>query len=167
MRNKILNVILVFIMLTGVMFILTGCRNDNNKNENSKKGNEIVSELNEIVDEAIADWKKKGYGTTLSIVYIQNSLNKRDSNYVIVASGDKEFTSAPSVKKYTESNIEGYDGNSYGNMRMMEKSSNINYIVVYDSKNEEYYNVEVSFKEEKLNDAKKEYPVFSNPQELK
>ena len=171
MKNKILSIMLVFMMLIVTMFALTGCGNEDNNEESnkksSKKGNEIVSQLNGVVDDAIADWKKKEYGPTLSIVAIQNSLNKKESNYVIIASGDKKFTSAPTVKKYTESNIDGYDGKSYGNMRMMEKSSGVNYIVVYDSRNDEYYNVEVSFKEEKLNRAKKEYPVFSNAQELK
>ena len=167
MKNKILSVILVLMMLIATLLTITGCGNKESNQKTSKKGNEVVDELNEVVDDAIADWKKKGYGTTLSIIFIQNSLDKKDSNYIIVASGDKEFTSAPKFKKYTENNIDGYDGKSYGNMRMMEKSSDINYIVVYNSKNEKYYNVEVSFKEEKLNSAKKEYPVFSNAQELK
>jgi len=164
MRKKILNLVLIFTMMMGIIFILTGC---GNKDSNTSKSNNIVKDLNNIINEETSKWKDRGYGATLSVYYIQNSIDKEDLGYVIVASGDEEFTSAPDFTKYKESNIPNYDGKSYSNMRMLEENMKVSYFVVYEEKTEKYYNIEVNYEEIDLNGAKKEYPVFSNAKELK
>lgn len=159
MRNKIFSILIIAIMLVGMLFILTGCGNNDTNN--------IVKDLNNTIDEEISIWKEKGYGATLSIYYIQNSLDKKGLNYTIVTSGDKEFTSKPSFTEYKEKDIPNYDGNSYGNMRMMLEEQNIKYIICYDKTLQKYYDIEVNYEKVDLNGAKKEYPVFSNAKELK
>ena len=158
MKKKLFNLVLIFVMLVGTLFMLTGCGNS--------ESNNIVKDLNDIVNEEVAEWKEKGYGATLSVYSIQNGLDKKNLQYVIVASGDKEFTSAPEFVEYKE-DVPNYDGNSYSSMRMMEEEMNVKYCVVYAKEANKYYNVEVSYEEADLNGAKKEYPVFSNAKELK
>ncbi len=159
MKKKILSSIFIMVIMIGMLFILTGC--------GSNQSNNIISELNSIVDQAIESYKEKGHGTTLTVAYIQNSLDKKNSAYVIVASGDKEFTSAPAITEYKETGIENYDGNSYDNTRMLETDMTVNYFVVYDKTNNKYYNVKVSYKNAGTDGVTKEYPEFSDAIELK
>ena len=158
MKKKILSLGIVAVLMI-MLILLTGCGNNSS--------NTIIEELNNVVNAQIDEWKEKGYGTTLSVYAIQNGLDKNNSKYVIVASGDKEFTKAPTITKYTEKDIEGYDGNSYSQTRMMEKSNTVNYLLVFDSENNKYYNIKSDIKEVDNNGAKKEYPVFSDAKELK
>lgn len=164
MKKKIFNLVLIITMMVGVLFILAGC---GSKDSNTSKSNNIVKDLNNIVNEETSKWKDRGYGATLSVYYIQNNIDKKDLGYIIVASGDEEFTSAPDFTKYKENQIPNYDGKSYSNMRMLEKDMKVNYFVVYEEKTEKYYNIEVNYEKVDLNGAKKEYPVFSNAKELK
>ena len=158
MKKKILSLGIVAILMI-MLVLLTGCGNSSS--------NTIIEELNNVVNAQIDEWKEKGYGTTLSVYAIQNGLDKNNSKYVIVASGDKEFTKAPTITKYTEKDIEGYDGNSYSQTRMMEKSNTVNYLLVFDSENNQYYSVKSDIQEVENNGVKKEYPVFSDAKELK
>ena len=158
MKKKILSLGIVAILII-MLVLLTGCGNNSS--------NTIIEELNNVVNAQIDEWKEKGYGTTLTVYAIQNGLDKNNSKYVIVASGDKEFTKAPTITKYTEKDIEGYDGNSYSQTRMMEKSNTVNYLLVFDSENNQYYNVKSVIQEVENNGVKKEYPVFSDAKELK
>lgn len=159
MKKRILTLVLIVVMLVGMLFTLTGCGSNSSSN--------IVKDLNDTVNEEIAKWQEREYGATLSVYYIQNSLDKKELSYVIVASGDKEFTSKPDFTEYKENDIPNYDGNSYGNMRMMLEEQTVKYIIGYDKNLQKYYNIEVSYAETDLNGAKKEYPVFSNAKELK
>lgn len=159
MKNRILSLILIFIMLGGMLVLLTGCGNSNSSN--------IVKDLNNTINEEIAKWQEREYGATLSVYYIQNSLDKKELSYTIVASGDKEFTSKPNFIEYKEKDIPNYEGNSYGNMRMMLEEQNVKYIIGYDKTSQKYYNIEVNYEKVNLNGTEKEYPVFSNAKELK
>lgn len=159
MKNKILTLGLVIVMLAGMLFCLTGCGNSTSSN--------IVKDLNDTIKEEIAKWQEREYGATLSVYYIQNSLDKKELKYVIVASGDKEFTSKPDFTEYKENDIPNYDGNSYGNMRMMLEEQTIKHIIGYDKNLDKYYNIEVNYEKVNLNGAEKEYPIFSNAKELK
>ena len=159
MKNIILTLFLILIMLVGMLFLLTVCGNSISSN--------IVKDLNDTINEEITKWQEREYGATLSVYYIQNSLDKKELGYVIVASGDKEFTSKPDFIEYKENEIPNYDGNSYGNTRIMLKEQTVNYIIGYDKNSQKYYNIEVSYAETDLNGVKKEYPVFSNAKELK
>ena len=158
MKKKILSLGIVAILMI-MLVLLTGCGNSSS--------NTIIEELNSVVNAQIDEWKEKGYGTTLTVYAIQNGLDKNNSKYVIVASGDKEFTKAPTITQYEEKDIEGYDGNSYSQIRMMEKSNTVNYLLVFDSENNQYYSVKSDIQEVENNGVKKEYPVFSNAKELK
>ena len=159
MKNKILTLALIIVMFVGILFSLTGCGTSTSSN--------IVKDLNNTINEEIAKWQEKGYGATLSVYYIQNSLDKKELSYTIVASGDKGFTSKPDFTEYKEKDIPNYDGNSYGNMRMMLEEQTVNYIIGYDKNSQKYYNIEVAYEKVNLNGAEKEYPVFSNAKELK
>ncbi len=156
MKKKILSLAIIMILL-GILFILTGCGSSNN----------ITKDLNDIVNEEVTSWKEKEYARTLSVVSIQNSIDSKKMQYAIVASGDKEFTSTPDFTEYKEDGISNYNGNTYSNMRMLEKDMNVNNIVVYDRTNKKYYNIKVTYEETDLNGSKKEYPVFSDAKELK
>ena len=159
MKNKTLSLVLIFVMLIGMLFILAGC--------GSSSSNNIVKDMNDTMAEEIAKWQEREYGATLSVYAFQSDLDKKELGYVIVASGDKEFTSKPDFTEYKEKDIANYDGNSYGNMRMLLTENTVNYFIVYDKNTQKYYNIEVSYAETDLNGAKKEYPVFSNAKELK
>lgn len=158
MRKKLLGIGIILILCV-MLISLTGC-GDN-------QSNNIVKDLNDTVSEEVSDWKEKGYGATLSVYNIQNKLNKKNLQYVIVASGDKEFTSAPGITEYKESDVPNYDGNSYSIMRMLEEQMTVKHFVVYEKETGKYYDVEVSYEKADLNGAKKEYPVFSNAKEIK
>lgn len=153
MKKKILGVILV-VCLFLIMLLLTGCGN----------GNNIVNQLNNAMQQEIAGWKEQGYARTLTIAYLQGCL---DSNYVIVASGETEFISSPEITKYQEGNVPNYDGSSYSITRMMEQAYNVNYMVVLDNSTGKYYNIKISYENTDLNGIEKEYPVFSNANEIK
>ena len=153
MKKKILGVILV-VCLFLIMLLLTGCGN----------GNNIVNQLNNAMQQEITGWKEQGYARTLTIAYLQGCL---DSNYVIVASGETEFISSPEITKYQEGNVPNYDGSSYSITRMMEQAYNVNYMVVLDNSTGKYYNIKISYENTDLNGIEKEYPVFSNANEIK
>ena len=153
MKKKILGVILV-VCLFLIMLLLTGCGN----------GNNIVNQLNNAMQQEITGWKEQGYARTLTIAYLQGCL---DSNYVIVASGETEFISSPEITKYQEGNVPNYDGSSYSITRRMEQAYNVNYMVVLDNSTGKYYNIKISYENTDLNGIEKEYPVFSNANEIK
>lgn len=160
MKNKVLGLTLIVIMLTGILFVLTGCSGTNSSNN-------ISENMNIVINEELAKWQDRGYGITFTIFNIQSDLDNKEFGYKIVASGDKEFISKPDFTEYKENEISGYDGNSYSNMRMLLEEHTVNYFVVLDVNSQKYYNVEVTYAEKDLNGAKKEYPVFSNAKELK
>jgi hypothetical protein len=89
-----------------------------------------------------------------------------DGRYVIVASGDTEFKEAPDSTKYIEK-VSDYEGNSYDSFRMMESSTDVNYMVIYDSKTSKYYDVEINYEKTEFNNVEFDYPVFSNAKEIK
>lgn len=151
--NKIKYILLVLVLISGLL-VLTGCGN----------GNNIVNQLNNAMQQEIAGWKEQGYARTLTMAYIQGCL---DSNYVIVASGETEFTSSPEITKYQEVDVPNYDGSSYSITRMMEQAYNVNYMVVLDNTTGKYYNIKISYENTDLNGIKKEYPVFSDAKEIK
>lgn len=158
MKKNLLSVGVAIILII-LLACLTGCVNNTSSN--------IVKDLNDTINEEIAKWQEREYGATLSVYYIQNSLDKKELGYVIVASGDKEFTSKPDFTEYKENDIPNYEGNSYDNMRMMLSEQTVNYIIGYDKNLQKYYNIEVAYEKVNLNGAEKEYPVFSNAKELK
>ncbi|MBP3596498.1 MAG: hypothetical protein J6J60_04040 [Clostridia bacterium] len=158
MKKNLLSVGVAIILII-LLACLTGCVNNTSSN--------IVKDLNDTINEEIAKWQEREYGATLSVYYIQNSLDKKELGYVIVASGDKEFTSKPDFTEYKENDITNYTGNSYDNMRMMLSEQTVNYIIGYDKNLQKYYNIEVTYDKVNLNGAEKEYPVFSNAKELK
>lgn len=146
------------IILIGVLLIsLTGC--------GTSKYN-ISEKLNEIVKSSVDNWDKDGYAHTFSISDIQDSLNKKGYKYIIIASGDKEFTSSVSDSKYTEK-LDNYSGKLYSNGRMMEKDMEINYCLILDQESGKYYNIKISYKTYNLNGSEKEYPYFEDEKEVK
>lgn len=163
--KKIGSLILVLVILSGVVLALTGCGNDNDKAGKSDN-NKLIDDLNEIISDEISSWEEQGFSRTLTVTYIQSCIDYDDLQYEIVASGDEEFTEAPDFTEYEE-DVPDYSGNSYSQLRMIEKSSNINYFVVYDKNKEKYYNVKVSIEETEFHSVKKAYPVFSEAKELK
>ena len=151
--KKIKYILLAIVLISGLL-VLTGCGN----------GNNIVNQLNNAMQQEIAGWKDQGYARTLTMTYLQGCL---DSNYVIVASGETEFTSSPEITKYQEGNVPNYDGSSYSITRMMEQAYNVNYMAVLDNSTGKYYNIKISYENTDLNGIEKEYPVFSDAKEIK
>lgn len=158
MKNKILSIVII-LFLIGMVFVLTGCGN--------KQSNNIVNELNSVVNEDVAKWQERQYATTFTVFNIQSGLRSKDLQYIIVASGDKEFTSAPDFLEYKEKDIPNYDGTSYSYMRMLEETNTVKHFVVFEPTSKKYYDVEVNYAESKINGIGHEYPVFSNAKELK
>lgn len=157
MKNKLLLIGIIVILIV-MLVALAGCGN------NTK--DEMVDKLNEVVKTSVDKWQERGYGATFSLAGIQNSLEDKKYNYVIIASGDSEFTNAPKDTKYTES-ISNYSGTAYSNARMLEKELSVKNCIILDVELGKYYNVEVTYKTTKLNDIDKEYPYFQNAKELK
>lgn len=151
--KKILSILLISVFAIA----LVGCEESSSK---------ISSKLNEIVKSGVDASKKDGFGHTFSISDIQRSLIDEGYKYTFIASGDKEFTTAPDEKKYTE-NLNGYSGELYSYSRMMEKDMNVNYCIVLDQESGKYYNVKISYKTYDLNGSKKEYPYFEDDKLLK
>ena len=147
MKNKILLFIIGIISLT-----LVGCSSSSN----------IAKEMNKVVDDSVSKWEEKGYAHTFSLSDIQSDL---DGKYIIIASGDKEFTKAVSNTSYTEK-VSDYDGNTYTYTRMMEKDMNVNYCLVLNKDNNKYYNIKITYKTINLNGVEKEYPYFENEKEI-
>ena len=156
--NKKILIIGFTLMLAIILITLTGC--------GSTKST-IVEDLNGVVNDEVAEWKAKEYESTLSVYNIQSMLKKKNLQYIIVASGDTEFTKTPEIAEYKEKDIPNYSGKSYDNLRMLEEDMNVKHIVVYENNTQKYYDVEVKYEKADLNGAKKEYPVFSNAKELK
>ncbi len=156
--NKKILIIGFTLILAIILITLTGC--------GSTKST-IVEDLNGVVNDEVAEWKAKEYGSTLSIYNIQYMLKNKNLQYTIVASGDTEFTKTPEITEYKEKDIPNYSGKSYDNLRMLEEDMNVKHIAVYEIETQKYYDVEVKYEKADLNGAKKEYPVFSNAKELK
>ena len=156
--NKKVLIIGFALILAIILITLTGC---------GSKKSKIVDDLNGVVNDEVAEWKKKEYGSTLSIYNIQNMLKDKKLQYTIVASGDSEFTKTPEITEYKEEDVPNYSGKSYDNLRMLEEDMNVKHIAVYEIETKKYYDVEVKYEKADLNGAKKEYPVFSNAKEIK
>ncbi len=153
-QTKFFKYILLTLTLIIGLVILTGCG----------KADTIVAQLNSEIKEDVAKWQEQGYARTLTMTYLQGGL---DSNYVIVASGDTEFTSSPNITKYQENDVPNYEGNSYSITRMMSKDYDVNYLVVLDRNTGKYYNIKITYENTDLSGVEKEYPVFSDAKEIK
>ncbi len=152
MKKKLLSILLLGVLIIG----LTGCGTSSN----------ISEKLNEIVNDSVSKWEKDGYAHTFSFSDIQDSLNKKGYKYTIIASGNKEFTSAVTLTKYSEK-LDNYSGNLYSSGRMLEKDMEVNYCLVLDVESGNYYSVSINYKTTDLNGAKKEYPYFEDETLLK
>lgn len=159
MKNRILSIGIILVLI-GMMFILTGCGGD-------KQSNNIVKDLNDTISEDVAKWDERDYATTFTVYNIQSKLKSRNLPYIIVASGNQEFTSAPDFLEYKEKDIPNYSGESYSIMRMLEKNNTVNHFVVYEPVSQKYYDVEVTYETSDINGIAHEYPAFSNAKELK
>ena len=143
------------VLLLAVVFVLTGCGSTN----------KLVTALNSVVDDTVKEWKNKGNVTVITISGIQGDLSKIDGNYNIIATGDKPFERSSLSTIYT-TDVEAYSGNTYGTIRAMLSENKINYVMVYDSSTNKYYNIEIDYKTVKINEVKEEYPHFSNASEI-
>lgn len=161
MSKKFVKFLLFVFLLGGILLVLTGC--DKKDEDSDSKSNNIANAINDVVQKSVNKWESQGYASTFTLSSIQSSL---DENYVIIASGDMEFTNAPNEKKYSEY-ISDYTGNSYSNTRMLEKEFNVEHCVVLDVKSKKYYDLQIEYKTKMLNDVEKEYPIFKNAKQLK
>lgn len=152
MKKKIL---LIAVLFLGATFMLTGCGSTN----------KLVTALNKVVDNTVESWKEKGNVTTITISGIQGELSNINENYYIIATGNKEFEKSAISTIYT-TDIDDYKGVTYGSIRAMLSENDVNYAMVYDSEENAYYNIEISYKTVKINDTEKEYPHFSNASEI-
>lgn len=157
MKTKLSRILMLIVILIIGLLILTGCGTSNT----------IVDNLNNVVDSELAEWQEQGYGRSFTMYLMQQGLSSINPAYVIVASGEKEFTVAPDITEYEEGEIANYEGTGYSYTRMMEGSSAATNLVILDTTTKKYYNVQISYQEFDLNGAKKEYPVFSNAKEIK
>ena len=129
------------------------------------QSSDISNKLNEIVKSNVDTWDSNGYAHTFTVSDIQSSLDSKNSNLVIIASGSNEFTNSVTNIRYVE-NLSNYKGELYSNTRMLEKDMNVNYFLVLNKDNNKYYSVKVTYKTKKLNDVEKEYPYFDSDKEL-
>lgn len=149
----------LIILLCGIFLVgITGCANETNNN--------VVEVLNKISTEQVDSWAEQGYYNGFTVHYIQEDLDE-ENNYIIITSGDKKFTTAPSSTEYTMNDIPNYDGTLHNEFVMMGGNNNVNYIIIYDIKEQKYYNVEINYEKTSLNGAEYDYPVFSNAEEIK
>lgn len=148
--------ILTITLILFVALLITGCGSSNS----------ITDKLNEIVKESTDKWENQGYSNTFTFSALQSSLDDKNYNYVIIASGDKEFEKAETNKKYSE-NLANYEGKTYSMNRMLEKELEVNYCLILDKESNKYYNVQITYKTIKLNDVEKEYPYFEKSNEVK
>ena len=146
---------LILILLLVVTFTVTGCGSTN----------KLVTALNNVIDDTVKDWKDKGNVTVITISGIQGELTKINENYYIIATGDKEFERSAISTLYT-TDVEAYKGTTYGTIRAMLSENKVNYVMVYDSSTDKYYNIDIDYKTIKINEAKEEYPHFSNASEI-
>ena len=147
----------ILLSLVLVIFVgfLSGCG----------QSSDISNKLNEIVKSNVDTWDSNGYAHTFTVSDIQSSLDSKNSNLVIIASGSNEFTNSVTNIRYVE-NLGNYRGDLYSNTRMLEKDMNVNYFLVLNKDNNKYYSVKVTYKTKKLNDVEKEYPYFDSDKEL-
>lgn len=164
MKQKILTIGCI-VLLTMMLITLAGCGNSKDKSKGDKSSNDLIDALNEFGNEQIASWEESGYNG-FTVYYIQEYLNT-NTKYTIIASGNKEFKTAPDMTKYVTTGIKDYDG-TLQDMYVMMSKNNVNYILVYDSNSQNYYNVNIDYKQTTLKKgATYDYPVFSNATKVK
>lgn len=123
----------------------------------------IIEQLNNKVEKYVAEAQEDKRTTVFTMEALQSYL---DSDYVIVASGNTEFTSAPNIIKYKEKNIPNYEGNSYKNNWKLITRTEVNYFVVLDKSTMKYYNIKITYEAININNEQCEYPVLSDAKEI-
>ena len=156
-KANLMKCLILILSLIMILFALTGCG----------ASSEIVDTLNNVVNEEFAEWQEQGYARSFTMYLIQDELSKVKPEYIIVASGDTAFTTAPGITEYEEGEVPNYSSTGYSYTRMMEGDSAATNLVILDTSTGKYYNVEISYQEAELRGVMKNYPVFSNAEEIK
>ncbi|MBQ2937892.1 MAG: hypothetical protein IJE05_03310 [Clostridia bacterium] len=135
MKKKILGIGIIAILIV-MLFIITRCGNINKKKD-------VVETLNSVID------KLEEESSEYHVRTIESAF-KDNTKYTIIDASRQEFTELPSSSK-----------SQFGSLRYSEQLINVgaSYVLIYDTENEEYYSVSVSYESYK--------PVFVKATKLK
>lgn len=120
----------------------------------------MSDDLNNAVSLIIEDWKENGNHSE----FYPKAIQKKLDNLIIIGCGGIEYKEKTDDTKYS---IHIENTENYTDYNVMRSNTKVNYMMIYDSNNSKYYNVEISCKTVKFKDSEYDYPVFSNATLLK